>query len=74
MHLLERLERLPDFILRHADAAVLYGKREGAVSVKRAAEPDRAALRSEFDRVGKNIEDNLLEGGLVGVKRDTCSL
>jgi hypothetical protein len=70
LNLLKRLERLFDFLYSHTHAGVRDGESESAIGLKRMAEPDGAAFRSEFYGIGKYIEENLLQRSLIGMERD----
>jgi hypothetical protein len=71
-HALRRRADLPEFLehrllilLRDADTRVAHGNRDHAV-LRRDAHADASTVRREFEGIGKQVEQHLLDLALVG--------
>ncbi len=66
LHLAEGLEHLFHLIGRNADAGIGDLDDDAGIVVDRPAQRHAAALRREFQRVGQEVEEDLLELALIG--------
>src|SRR5437016_1410974 len=69
LDLVEGLADPRQLVRRDADAAVRYGDGEAAALLEPRVERDGAALGRELDRVGQEIEQDLLDRARIGLDR-----
>ncbi len=67
--LAERREDLVELLARDAGAIVLYGNLEAAAARQFGTHRDAAAFGRELDRVGAEVDQDLLERALIRVER-----
>src|SRR5215831_8061919 len=67
--LIERHEDLIELVARNSRTVVANANLEAAIARKPAHDGNAAALRRELHRVGDEIDQDLFERALVGIKR-----
>ena len=68
LRLLERRQHLREMLLGNADAGIGDRHDEVTVSVFTGRNPNLPAGRGEFDRIGEQVKNNLLDRPFVGPK------